>query len=353
MAHDTAPADTDDDAPFLDARHIARRIALFAVLAVAVAVALATLPGVGDVRDRLASARLGWIAVTGLLALGSVLGFVAALWSAFDRVATPRAALDLGLAEQGANVLLPTGGAGGPAFGALVMRRAGVPGALAAERHAALFLVTSAVSFVALTLGGLAQASGLLGGRYGLAATLAPAAFGAALLGGAVLFSRACPPDPPSGGRVRHALWRVRSFLHGGVRTSIELLRRGDPLFIGGAIAYYACDVAAVAAAFQAFGGGGPPLGAFVLAYTLGQAGALIPTPGGVGGTDGGLIGMFMLYGGPPAITTAAVLAYRVFQLGLPAILGAVALVRIRSRLASGAARAAVAERFGGLGSEA
>lgn len=345
MADPTAPDATDNDAPFLDVGHLLRRIALFAVFAAAIALALATLPGVAEVRDRFAAARLGWVAVTGVLALGSVLGFVVALWSAFDRVAEPRAALDLGLAEQGANVLLPAGGAGGPAFGTIVMRRAGVPGELAAERHAALFLVTSAVSFVALTLAGLAQATGLLGGHVSPVGTLAPAAFGAAVLGAAGLFSRTCPTDAPDG-RVRHALWRARTFLYGGVRTSIALVRRGDPLFIGGAIAYYAFDVVAMGASFQAFGGGGPPLGAFVLAYTLGQAGALIPTPGGVGGTDGGLIGMFVVYGAPPALATAAVLGYRVFQLGLPTVLGALALIRIRSRLASGAARTAVAERF-------
>ena len=60
----------------------------------------------------------------------------------------------LGFAEQGANVLLPAGGAGGPALGALVMTRLGVPAELAAGRHAALFLITSAVSFGALVLSG-------------------------------------------------------------------------------------------------------------------------------------------------------------------------------------------------------
>ena len=60
-----------------------------------------------------------------------------------------------------------------------------------------------------------------------------------------------------------------------------------------------------------------------MLAYTVGHAGALLPTPGGVGGTDGGLIGMFVVYGTPLGLATAAVLGYRVFQLGLPVVLGA------------------------------
>ena len=84
----------------------------------------------------------------------SMLGFVRALWSVFDRVMPWRRALVLGLAEQGANVLVPAGGAGGPAFGAFVLTKLGVPADLAARRHAALFLITSAVTFVAIVLAG-------------------------------------------------------------------------------------------------------------------------------------------------------------------------------------------------------
>ena len=84
----------------------------------------------------------------------------------------------------------------------------------------------------------------------------------------------------------------------------------------------------------------------FVLAYTLGHAGALIPTPGGVGGTDGGLIGMFALMDTPLPLATAAVLGYRVFQLGIPIVLGAVSLVRIRGRLSDDAFREGVRMRW-------
>lgn len=77
--------------------------------------------------------------------------------------------------------------------------------------------------------------------------------------------------------------------------------------------------------------------------------GALIPTPGALGGTEGGLIGMFVLYAAPaaPTAAAAAVLGYRVFQLGLPAVLGFVAFGRIRRRLADDDLAAAVAARFG------
>jgi uncharacterized membrane protein YbhN (UPF0104 family) len=337
--------DTSTDSG-VDGRAIARRAALFAVLAVAAGVGISALPGVGEVRDRLGDADPRWLLAAAACEMLSMLGFVRALWAAFDRVVPWRRALVLGLAEQGANVLLPAGGAGGPAFGTFVMRKVGVPGDLAAQRHAALFLVTSAVGFFALVLVGTGEALGVLPGDVSLAAAALPALGSAAIIALAVVWARLRPPAEPSGSRVRGALWRLRRFLHDGVRTTVELLRHGDRLLVLGAISYYAFDIASLACAFQAFGGDAPPLGVFVLAYTLGHAGALLPTPAGIGGTEGGLIGMFVAYGAPLDLAAAAVLGYRVFQLGLPALLGAISLLRIRYILAHPPSREAVAARF-------
>jgi uncharacterized membrane protein YbhN (UPF0104 family) len=312
------------------------------VVGVAVAL-LATLPGVDEVRDRFASAKPGWIAVAAAFSLASMFGFVRALWAAFDRVIPWRRAVGLGFAEQGANVLLPAGGAGGPALGVVIMRRAGVPGDLAAERHIVLFLATSAVSFVALALAGIGTA---IFGDEPAVATLLPAGIAIMVLAAAAAFGRWDPPRYTPRGRVTGMFWRVWRFVHGGVRTTLKVLARGDRLLIAGAVGYYAFDVAALAASFAAFGGGAPGLGTFLLAYTIGHAGALLPTPGGVGGTEGGLIGMFVVYGASASHATAAVLGYRVFQLGLPAILGAISMLRIRKALADEDRRAEVAARW-------
>ena len=258
MANPGAPESSDSG---LDVAAAARRAGLFAVVAVAAVAAIATLPGIGEVRERLSSAEPLWIAAAGLCSIMSMLGFVRALWAVFDRVVPWRRALALGLAEQGANVLLPAGGAGGPAFGTFVMRRAGVPGELAAERHAALFLATSAVSFFALVIFGAGVAIGVLPGEASPAATLIPAAAAAAVIGLAVVYARLPPPVEPVRGRARIIVWRVRRFLHGGVRTTFEVLRHGDRLVIAGAVSYYAFDVASLACAFQAFGGDGLPAG--------------------------------------------------------------------------------------------
>jgi uncharacterized membrane protein YbhN (UPF0104 family) len=346
------PTDEHGTETGVDARAIAKRIGLFAVVAIVAIVGISALPGIDDVRDRLAGADPRWLVAAAACAVGSMLGFVRALWAAFDRIVPWRRALVLGLAEQGANVLLPAGGAGGPAFGAFVMRRVGVPPKLADRRHAVLFLATSAVGFFALVLAGTGEAIGLLPGDVSLLASALPAAGATALIVLAIVYARLPPAPQPARGRVRMLLWRLRRFLHGSVRDTVELVRHGDRLLIAGAIGYYAFDLACLACSFQAFGGGAPPVGVFILAYTLGHAGALLPTPGGVGGTEGGLIGMFVAYGTPLDLAAAAVLGYRVFQLGLPLVLGAISLLRIRYVLAHPPSRAAVAAAFAGYETE-
>src|SRR6187431_1358998 len=117
----------------IDGRAIAKRVAFFVAVAVIAGVGLAALPGIDEVRDELSTADPKWLAACAACELLSMFGFVRALWSAFDRVMPWRRAVVLGFAEQGANVLLPAGGAGGPAFGAWFLTRIGVPGDLAAS----------------------------------------------------------------------------------------------------------------------------------------------------------------------------------------------------------------------------
>lgn len=308
------------------------RIVTLLVVAVIVALALVALPGIGDIRNRLGNANGGWIAWAAAFSVLSMFGFVRALWAVFDRAVPWRRAVVLGFAEQGANVLMPAGGVSGPALGVLVMRRAGVPGDLAARRHAALFLATSAVSLVALLLAGTLLAVGILPRDVALSAVVAPAGGAAAVLLGSLAVALRRPRASEPHSRIGRAL----HFIHGGARATLEVLLHGDRLFVLGAVTYFAADVLSLAAAFHAVSAAAPPVGVFVVAYTLGHAGALLPTPGGIGGTEGGLIGAFSAYGASPAAATAAVLLYRVFQLGLPAVLGGLCMLRIRRQLARG-----------------
>jgi len=129
--------------------------------------------------------------------------------------------------------------------------------------------------------------------------------------------------DRMPAGRVRTALAQAREYLREGVGASAELLRSGDRLVIAGAIGYFAFDVAALAAAFHAVGAAGLPIGLLVLAYTLGHGGALVPFPGSA---EGGLIGMFVLFGMSLPTATAGVLAYRALHAGVPLLLGVIGL---------------------------
>jgi uncharacterized protein (TIRG00374 family) len=94
-----------------------------------------------------------------------------------------------------------------------------------------------------------------------------------------------------------------------------------------------AFDLAVLGASFRAFGYS-PSLGVLTLGYLIGQLGGNLPVPGGIGGVDAGLIGVFALYHQPLAVTTAAVLVYHAIALWIPALLGSVAFVQLRRTLA-------------------
>jgi uncharacterized membrane protein YbhN (UPF0104 family) len=307
-----------------------------------VIVVVATVPVLSDVRARLAGARPAWLAVALVMEIGSILAFVAAFRGVFCRHLAWRLSYEVALSEQAANVLLPTGGAGGLALGAWALQRGGMPTQHIARRSVALFLLTSSVNFAAAIVAGAALASGLARGSAPLALTLGPAALAAAVMLGVIALPRLLPSSAPaSGGPVRRRVAAAAAALGDGIGDAVALVASGQPLVIAGAIGYMAFDVATLAAAFQAFDGA-PPIGGLVLAYTLGQLGGLIPVPGGFGGTDGALIAALVLYGSPVAEATAAVLAYRAFQLVLPAVLGTVAFGQLQRALARSSAPAAI-----------
>ena len=230
-----------------------------------------------------------------------------------------------------------------------MLRRLGVPGTLAVERHTALFLATSAVSFVALVLAGLLVGLGVLAGDASPVWTLVPAGIAAAVIALAVVWARRPAPERPGGGRVRHTIWRVRRFLHDSAATTLHMLRHGDPYFVTARSATSRSTSRASAAPSRRSGAAGRRSASSIVAYALGHAGALLPTPGGVGGTEGGLIGMFAVFGTPLSLAAAAVLSYRVFQLGFPALFGSAALLRIRYVLAHPPPPELVAARFSQL----
>jgi uncharacterized membrane protein YbhN (UPF0104 family) len=311
-----------------------RRLVEVGVFLALIVGAIFTLPGLGDLRERLTGADPALIALAAALEIGSCLAFVAAFRGVFSRRLSWRFSYEVGMSSQAANVLLPTGGAGGLALGAWALRRVGMPADRIGRRTVAFFLITSSVNFVAVIVAGFGLGLGLMGGEVALAAALVPAFAATAALTAIAFSPRVLEgAERESAGRVRRALAKGRGYAADGIRDAISLLGSGRPTILLGAVGYMALDVLALAAIFAAFGGGAPSIGVFVLAYAVGQLGGLIPVPGGVGGTDGGLILAFGLLGTPVGVAAAAVIGYRAFQLGVPAILGLTAYGSLRRHL--------------------
>jgi uncharacterized membrane protein YbhN (UPF0104 family) len=299
-------------------------------LTLIVAAAVVWVPFLGPIRDRFANTEPGWVVVCFVLQLLSVLSFVVALRGAFDRKLGWRESFDVGVVEESANVFLPSGGSGGLALGAVILIRSGIPTAFAVSRSAVLFLVTSGVSLGALILFGTLEAANVLPGDASLALTLIPAAGGALVVAAVVFLPRLIPQiDGSRGGKIRRAAAAAQIWLREAVDTSIEMIGSREALLIFGSIGYYAFDVASMGAAFEALGGGGPALGLFVLAYTIGHGGAIIPLPGSA---EGGLLGAFTLFGAPLSLAAGGVLLYRTFHAGVPFLLGALGLADMGRR---------------------
>jgi uncharacterized membrane protein YbhN (UPF0104 family) len=320
-----------------DRRRLALRLALAAGILAGLAVAVASLPGLDEVRNRLAGAAPGWLGAALALEVASCLAFVVALRGVFCRRLPWRLSYGVGMAAQGTNVLLPAGGTSGLALAAWALRRSGMPAERLGRRTVAFYVLTSSVNFATAVLAGALLALGILAGGHALLLTAGPAVGAAAVIAAVLALPRllARTRPGPRSGRIGRAVAVAETALGGGIADARMLVRTGNPQIVGGVIGVMVFDVAALGAAFLALGEL-PPVGILLLAYVLGQLGSLVPLPGGVGGADGGLIAALVLYGTPLSTSAAAVLAYRAFQLGLPALLGSLAILRLPAVLERG-----------------
>lgn len=315
-------------------QHLVRRLLGLAALLALVGLAVGSLPGLGALRHRFAQADVMFLGLICLLKLGSCVSNVVAFRDVFCPRMSWRFSYQLGMAEQATNVLVPTGGAGGLALGAWALRQGGMPSAHIARRSVAFFVLTSLPNFACAAVLGPLLLTGLFSGHVPIVATaiLSALAWLTAAVIAALPLVLGRIDSNQSGGAVIGKLRSGAVLLGDGIRDGGRLLRSGRWQAIGGAIGYLGFDIAALIAGFAAFGGG-LPLAPLVFGYVIGQLGGLIPLPGGVGGTDGGLIGALVLYGSSLSQAAAAVLAYRTFQLGVPAVLGAIAFVQLRRTL--------------------
>jgi uncharacterized membrane protein YbhN (UPF0104 family) len=325
----------------LDPRHLIVRVAEIVAVIAVVVIAISALPGLGEVRARLQGVDPGWIVALGLAEVGSCAGYVLVFRATFCAQMSWGLSYDIAMAELAANSLLPAGGAGGLALGVWALRQAGMPTGHIARRTVAFFVITSAANFVALVLVGIGVFVGILAGRGSAFLTLVPAlitALGMLLVVVSprllrVLGGHGADSDPDGlRGRAGRAVHGWLEAVADGVDQALALLGSHGFGVIVGSFAYMAFDIAALGFGFAAVGQV-PPFGVLVLGYLIGQLGNLVPAPGGIGGTELALVGVFALYGVNLKDATAAVLTYRLFELLVPALLGAPAFVLLRRKL--------------------
>src|SRR5436305_13529549 len=143
---------TPDMPQDLGTHHLLRRLAALVVLLALVVVAISSIPGLGEVKHRLARADAVLVGLICLLKLGSCLSNVVAFRDVFCRRTGWRFSYRLAMAEQATNVLLPTGGAGGLALGVWALRRGGMATQHIVRRSVSFFVLTSLPNFACLAL---------------------------------------------------------------------------------------------------------------------------------------------------------------------------------------------------------
>ena len=316
-----------------------RRRALQALIALVVLFAIVLFaPGLGEVRDRLAEATPGWLALAVVLEGLSFASYVVMFGPIFCAGLGWRRAWDIGGSELAMGSLVPASGAGGLALGAWVLHRGGMDGERIARRSVAFFLIKSGVNFVAVAVIGTALAIGLVGPDLSLWLTAFPAAMATLAIVGVAsrprLGSGPRPFPGPNASRSERWLSATRRAVVRGVTEARGILSSGDRRVLAGSFGYWFFDNAVLWATFHAFGQS-PPITVILMGYLIGQLGGLIPLPGGIGGIDLGLIGVLVAYGTSAAGTTAAVFAYHVILFWLPLVVGGVAFAMLRRNMPS------------------
>ena len=134
---------------------------------------------------------------------------------------------------------------------------------------------------------------------------------------------------------VRPLRTRVTSFVRDalGEARSVHTRPARALALWGGSLAFPALQAAGLAAVGQALRLP-VPAAHIALAYLAATvAVALVPTPGGLGSVEAALIVALVAVGGPAAVATAVVLAYRIITVWVPLVPGALtlgALVRLK-----------------------
>ncbi|MCK1823629.1 flippase-like domain-containing protein [Streptomyces sp. XM83C] len=236
-----------------------------------------------------------------------------------------RRLLAVQFAAGAANHLLPTG-LGASAVNLRFLTVCGLP--LARSSAAlALYLLAEGVGRLAM----LATLLALFPGALRLGALLPEGVLGPLLFAVAAVAATATTALVVVR-RLRTAVSRFLRTALGEARAVHARPARALALW-GGALAFPALQAGALVLVGRALGLG-VPAGHLAVAYLAATvAVALVPSPGGLGSVEAALVVALVAAGGPAAVATAVVLAYRIITVWLPLVPGALtlaALVRMR-----------------------
>ncbi|MBJ7459168.1 MAG: flippase-like domain-containing protein [Thermoleophilaceae bacterium] len=248
----------------------------------------------------------------------------------------------ISMAGVAATRLFGAAGAGGIALTFWAVRKAGMGKRMSVSYLVAFYVILYGIFMIALVVDGVLLRTGAIPGAAPFAVTVIPAIFGGLVIS-IFLLALLVPGNlehlaerwSTGSGRVANIarkLAAVPALIGQGTRVGIGLVRKGD-LGLLGALGWWAFDIATLWACFKAFGDS-PTMGVLIMGYFVGMIANIIPTPGGVGAVEGGMIGTYLAFGVGLGSATAAVLAYRVFAFLMPTIPGVIAFIGLRGTVA-------------------
>lgn len=277
----------------------------------------------GAVAPALGSFRWVWLPAIGLAAASTYAMAALALTAASGQLLHFRRTLAAQLAASFTNRMAPAG-IGAMATNVRYLQQAG----LARARAVTAIALNSLAGLVAhvIAIGAVLVLAGTVHGPFGFRAPEVPDVWpwlvvAAVVVGVAALTVR----RRYLGGRLAASFVAARSHAAALVRQPLRAFG-----LLGAAIGVTTAFALALVASVQA-AGGGPSFVSIVAVYLGGSAiAAAVPTPGGLGALEAGLVAGLTAVGQPPAPAMTAVLVFRIVTYWLPVVPGAVALWALR-----------------------
>ena len=328
---------------FADPKRLIQTGVAVVLLVVAIYVLFPKIVGLEGVWDTIKTGDPFWIGLAVVFNVGAFAAYVALFRGVVGEKILQlewRESYQITMAGLAATRLFSAGGAGGILLTYWALRKAGMDRRQSACRMLAFLVLLYSVYLLALVVFGILLRTGVLHGEAPLSTTLIPAALAGAVI--VFVFLIALLPNDferriegmTSGrmGRIAQRLATAPATLAQGTRTAYAFVRHpsSGALSIGGAIGFWASNIAILWASFHAFDVS-VPLGVVVQGFFVGMVANLFPlAPGGVGAVDAGMIGAFVLFGLPESEVFAAVLVYRAIAFWLPIPPGIVAFFQLR-----------------------